>query len=92
MDTERSGKLPIQDVDPEWIESVFEFCSERRPQPPEQLWDVVIRTEGELVPCPSFWRHPILWLRWNPFMRQPATIVRLYGVRFYENPEGGVEF
>jgi hypothetical protein len=29
------------------------------------------------TPCPSPWRHPLRWLRWNPFLLDGTLITRL---------------
>lgn len=38
------------------------------------------------VPCPSPWRHPIRWLRWNPFLTRPMpTNIHLPSVALRED-------
>ena len=81
--TERSGSFKLQSVDDRWTEEVFGFLTGARPAPePDGPYDIVIIPERQPVPCPSFWRHPIRWLRWNPLLLGPETRIYLFGVSF----------
>ena len=32
-------------------------------------WGIVVEaSEPVKTPCPRWWRHPLRWLRWNPFL------------------------
>lgn len=85
--TERSGSFRIQQLDGDWVEMVADFFDQR-------LFDFTVLPEREKTPCPSLWRHPIQWLRWNPFLLEPEVRYEFYGARIYEarvgfNFEGG---
>lgn len=66
MRTERSGSLTIQEFDSDAWEAIT--------QPTTRTGEVRV-SHSEPIPCPSPWRHPIRWLRWNPFMQRRTTLV-----------------
>lgn len=82
MDTERSGSLRIQAINADWAEEVFAFAAAKAA---EARFDISILMDPR-VPCPSPWRHPLRWLRWNPLLRQPERRIQLFGVRLYTYP------
>lgn len=73
MATERSGSFRITDLDADALCRLFN----------PQLYNVTIRPDRR-VPCPSFWRHPIQWLRWNPLLQEPEKVISLNGVQMIE--------
>ncbi|HEU4735500.1 MAG TPA: hypothetical protein VFS48_00535 [Solirubrobacterales bacterium] len=64
---ERSGSLTITDVDPAAWEL---FTTEPR------VRRAAVRLQSfDPEPCPSPWRHPVAWLRWNPLVSRRITMV-----------------
>jgi hypothetical protein len=78
--TERSGSLTITDFDADAFEALFQ---------PETGGHEVRVTSVESIACPSPWRHPIRWLRWNPLLRSRTTLV-LPNCEVHEHGDGSV--
>lgn len=41
-------------------------------------WGVAVEASQPLrTPCPRWWRHPLRWLRWNPFLVDGTLVTKL---------------
>lgn len=80
MTTERSGSLTVKSFDSEAWEAIT--------QPTTRRGEVRIHCFAP-IPCPSRWRHPLRWLRWNPFMQKRTTLV-LPNCEMQDNQDGTV--
>jgi hypothetical protein len=70
--TERSGTFNIASFDEEFYRKVIGFIPP--PPGPLPLYTISV-TYRDPVPCPSPWRHPLRWLRWNPFLLSPPYTI-----------------
>ena len=64
---EGSGSMRIIDIDPAAWELFTTAPRVRRAAVRLQVFDP--------LPCPSPWRHPVRWFRWNPLMSRRTEMV-----------------
>lgn len=76
---ERSGTLKIASLDAQLYTKVIGAI----PTPKGLPKYTISITTLERAPCPSPWRHPLRWLRWNPFLRVRVT-TRIYDATFHD--------
>lgn len=79
--TTRGGSLHVQSIDA----AAFELFT----TPPRVRRADVRLSSLEPIRCPSPWRHPIAWLRWNPLQRRRVTL-RLPNCEVEPAPGGAV--
>jgi hypothetical protein len=74
--------------DPVWMENLLRYIDGKPKK--EQTYQVTL-TSFHQVPCPSLWRHPLRWLRWNPLM-MTRIIFTMNGVTLDRNDDGSMNF
>lgn len=68
MKAERSGSLKVNEVDA----NALGLLAGSLERPIRRRGNVRIENR-ERIACPSPWRHPIAWLRWNPLQHRVTT-------------------
>lgn len=81
----REGAFRLTEVSGAWLDTVEAFLGRERP-PATLSWGLSVEASQQIrTPCPSFWRHPIRWLRWNPLQTDTfLTKVQLRDVKFLD--------
>ena len=66
----------ITDINAAFYETLMGVSA--RPLSPTLSFNVAVKASQPIrTPCPIFWRHPLRWLAWNPFLEDGVLITKV---------------